>query len=364
MKYNKYTPMLVVIMALISFACLSLGVSYSFVMRSKVSGNALLITTGNLTSTVNYTSTDYTISALSDVDGMALDDYGIINISKNNVYSVFYTMNIGYAIDSLPKGAEIENLIPMEYIRVALFPISGSTVGSTPSVGPVSLADLIVNSIDSSSVYRDTYLLNYGTFGTGNESAKYALKVWLDEDTPMTYDGGLVYLGVSVDQETLVSKSLYNISGTVLNSSGTAVNGAKVQFHNGKVTSTTSSTGAYTLSNIPTGTYNISVTYNDEVYKSSIHIKSGTAVSLQSTGTKTGTSGTYLQNSAYTYYTSPGLILAANTLATNTTQVTTASYTIPNAYVLTGLESLSVLSINNMRITLNSDKTLGISIAS
>ena len=90
MKHSRYTPMLVVMMALISFMCLSLGVSYSYVMRSKVSGNAMIITTGNLTSSVNYTSASYILSAMTDEEGLAQEDYGVITITKNNVYSVFY----------------------------------------------------------------------------------------------------------------------------------------------------------------------------------------------------------------------------------------------------------------------------------
>lgn len=363
MKHSRYTPMLVVMMALISFMCLSLGVSYSYVMRSKVSGNAMIITTGNLTSSVDYTSASYILSAMTDEEGLAQEDYGVITITKNNVYSVFYTMNISYAVNSIPQDNTVGDLMPMEYIKVALYPMSGTTLASTPVVGPVSISDLTMASVSADSVFRDTYLLNYETFNSGSQNAKYAIKVWLDKDTPAKYDEYLIYLGINVDQETLVSKSLYNLSGTVVNSSGTAVNGAKVSFHNGKITSTTSS-GAYSLANVPTGTYNLSVVYNGVEYKTTMHIKGGSAVSLASTGTQTGAAGTYLQNSAYTYYTSPGSILKANSLTTSSNQLSTATYTIPNAYVLTGVESLSVLPISNLKLTLNADNTLGVSIAS
>ena len=203
MKHNKYTLIIVVIMALISFLCLTLGVSYSFVMRTKVSANAMVITTGNLTSTVNYTADDFILYAMEDSEGVGQEDYGVISISKNNVYSVFYTMNIGYAVDSLSSSQDVGRLIPMEYIKVALFTMSGNTVSSTPVIGPVALSDLTVSSVNSDSIFRDTYLLNYGTFNAGSQSAKYALKVWIDKDTPDIYDEGLVYLGINVDIEKM-----------------------------------------------------------------------------------------------------------------------------------------------------------------
>ena len=351
-------------MALISFMCLSLSVSYSYVLRSRVSGNALVITTGNLTSTVTYTSKDLFLISQSDDDGLAQDEYGIINIAKNNVYSVFYTMNIGYAVDELPSDKTAADLLPMEYIRVALYEISGGSLSENPIVGPIKLTDLTVSSVNADSVYRDTFLLNYGTFNSGNQTKTFGLKVWLDENTPISYDEYLIYLGISVNQETLVSKSIYNLSGKVLNSSGSAISGATVKFHNGKVTSTTAADGTYSLNNVPTGTYNISVLYNGVEYKTTMHVKYGQSVALQSTGGATGAASTYLQSSAYTYYTSPGLIMSANNLSTTSNQLTTSTYTIPNAYVLTGLESLSILSINNLNLTLNNDNTLSIALAS
>lgn len=358
MKHNKYTPIIVVIMALISFLCLSLSVSYSYVMRSRVSGNAMIITTGNLTSSVSYTAADYILAAMDDVEGVDQKNYGVISINKDNVYSVFYTMNIGYAVDSIPAGKTVGDLLPMEYIRVALFEMNGSTVAENPIVGPVSLTDLTVSSISSDTMFRDTYLLNFGTFLQGSQSSKYALKVWIDEYTPEKYDEYLIYLGVNVDQETLVSKTLYNVSGTVYDSQGNTVQNAIVKFHNGKIKSTTSTVGGYSLANVPTGTYNLSVVSGDTEYRTTLHIKTGTTQVLENTTPEAGGSSTYLQNSAFTYYTSPGSIMRANSLTTTSNQLTTSTYTIPTAYVFTGLESLSVLSISNLNLTLNADGTL------
>ncbi|MBE6148080.1 MAG: hypothetical protein E7167_01010 [Firmicutes bacterium] len=366
MKYNRYTPILVVIIALISFACLSLGISYSYVTRSKVSGNALIITTGDLTSTISYTTTDYAIGAMSDERGLAQNDYGIIEISKDNVYSIFYTMNIGYAMNSLPNGATVDNLIPMEYINVALFPMTGSTVSSTPEIGPVSLADLVISSSNTNSIFNNAYLLNYGIFDAGNQSTKYAMKVWLDEDIPLTYDGGLVYLGVNVEQETLVSKTLYNLKGVVKYYDSDedkiyAADDAIVKLQNGKLTSIVSDNSEYmySLENVPTGTYNISVLFREREYKTTIHVKTGDTPSLQSTTQAIGQVGTFIQNSAYTYYTSPGAILSANNLKNNSNSVATSSYTIPKAYILTGIESLSIKTAW-LVLYLNEDGTIDV----
>ena len=247
MKHNKYTAIIIVIMALISFSCLSLGVSYSYVMRSKAGVNAVIISTGDLSSVVNYTSKEMLLTIMNDRDGLQQKDYGEISISKDNVYSVFYKMNIGYAIDSIPAGSTINDLLPMEFIKVALFEMDGNTVSEKSIIGPVSIADLTMTDVGStSSPHYAQYLLNFGTFLSGSQSEKFALKVWLDEKTPQ-YDDAIVYLTVGVEQETLVSKSLYNISGTVVNSSGNTVSGAKVVFHNQKITTTSAGNGNYTL---------------------------------------------------------------------------------------------------------------------
>lgn len=361
MKNNKHMPIVVLIVALISLGCLSLGVAYSFVTRSRVSGTALVITSGNLTSTVEYEAANFMLTSMEDEEGLHQDDYGVITVTKDNVYTVFYTLNIGYAVDSLTSGQSVGNLLPMEYIKVALFSMSGDTVGSTPIVGPVSLSDLIVSEIDSDSNFRNKYLLHFNRFSAGQDSDKYALKVWIDKNTPDTYDESLIYLSVNVDQETLVSKTFYNLSGTIVDSNGAAISDSyRINFNYGSWGSDNTG-GTWQINYIPTGTYPISITYGGVEYKSSIHIKTGDSVNLQSTGGATGATNTYIQRSAYTYYATPKMILQANNLTTTTNQLTTTTYTIPQAYVLTGKESLSTISISNIKITLNADGTLGLS---
>ncbi|MBQ6841525.1 MAG: carboxypeptidase regulatory-like domain-containing protein [Bacilli bacterium] len=365
MKNNRYAPILVVILALISFLCLSFGVSYSYVTRSRVNANAVVVTTSDLTSSATISSASFTLTSMTDEDGLAQgSEYAAkISFSKNNVYSVFYRINVGYSTASIPTGYSTSDLIPLEYIRVALYTMSGDVISSEPIVGPVSIADLPLSYVDSSNIFNSTYFLDYGTFATGSASAKYALKLWIDIDTPEKYDDKIVYIGVTTTSETKVSKSFFNISGTVVDSSGTAVSGAKVSFHNNKITSTTASTGAYTLNNVPSGTYTISVTYNGVEYKTPVYIQGGAANAVLKLGDVSAAAGTYLPSVALTNYSTPGFILDNTSLTTTSVQAAGAAYTVPGSYKITGIDSLTTQSLN-LKLTLNSDgKTLGIALA-
>lgn len=352
MKNNRNMPIIVLMAALISFLCLSLGVSYSYVMKSNVSATAMIITTGDLSSTIEYKASNFLLTSMDDESGLAQTDYGVITVSKDNVYTVFYTLNIGYAVDSLPAEESVGKLLPMEYIKVALFNVNGTSVSKEPIVGPVLLSDLVVSEVNGDSNFRNNYLLSFGKFNPGSDSGKYALKVWIDENTPDSYDESLIYLGINVKQETLVSKSFYTLSGQVFDKDGNLLSGEyEVSINNGNIV-TTNSSGNLSVQSVPNGTYPISVKYNGVVYKSTIHIEHADNISVSSTGGSTGNSNTYIQSSAYTWYTTPGLILRSNNLSTTSNQLVPGTYTVPASYVIKAPESLSVTTIDNLKITL------------
>jgi len=361
MKNNKHMPIIVLMATLISFMCLSLGVSYSYVMRSKVSATAMIITTGDLTSTIEYDAKNFMLSSMADESGLFQEDYGVITISKDNVYTVFYTLNIGYAVDSLSSGQSVGNFLPMEHIKVALFEMNGNVPKSEPVVGPVLLSDLVVSKVNGDSNFRNNYLLSFGSFSPGEDSVKYAIKVWIDDKTPDSYDESLVYLGISVDQETMVSKTFYNLNGQVLDASGSAITGDyQVSINNGNILYSGNG-GIFNLPSVPNGTYPISVKYNDTVYKSTIHIRNSDTTVVSNTSGSTGNANTYIQTAAHTWYTTAGAILRANNLSTTSNQLATSTYTIPTSYIISAPESLSVINIDNLKIRLTNDGSLSIS---
>ena len=359
MKDNKTILVIVMILGVMAFISLTVKVSYSFVMQSSSASNVVTITTGNLSSNLSYEPVNNVIiSSMSDSDGNNQSDYAQVLISKNNIYSVFYNINIGYETASVNNTA---NLVPLEYVKAALYSVDYSTgyiTNTTPVVGPVRVADLPLYSIDTNNVFNDKYVLSFGTLAGNSQNIGYGLKVWIDSTAPDEYDGAELALGVTVEQETLVSQTFYNISGTVKDTSNNLVSGATVSLQNGLITATTNASGAFTLTNVPTGTYNLTITYSENEYNGTIHIETGSSSSISWTSPTASASGTYLQSTGYTYYTTPYKIKKANSLTTTTNEVTSTTYTAPSAIKIVGIESLSTQNISGLSLKLGSNNTI------
>ena len=366
MRFNSKMIVIAIILALISFMCLNLYFSYSYVFRSKSSANVVSISTsGNLEATITYNSTsNLNLVSMLDSQGLAQNTYSEITISKNNVYSVFYNLNIGYAAESLPAGKTTSDLIPLEYIKVALYTMNGNTLSENPIVGPVRIADLPLSSANNLTPFTALYTLGFGTFETNSQSAKYALKTWIDIDTPDMYENYVVYLGMSVDQEVLKNKSRYGIGGVVKDGENSPVSGAIVSLQNGMIKATTNASGGYTLSAVPAGTWNLSVDYNDSTYATTIHIDHGSAVSLRQIGPNNGSANEYLQASAYTYYTTPYKIIKSTSRLSSSNNQANKEYTIPKSYELIGYDDSDILNITDLQIQLDTNNSLTLSITS
>ncbi len=271
MKRNKSIIIIVILMALISFMCLTFSVSYSYVLRSKSASNTISVQTGNLTSTTaKYQFTAVTsIDAMGDTDGLALptNKSASLTFSKTSAYPLYYNIML---------NPTANNKIPADKIRVALFQ------GSTKIMGPVALNELPLLSVNG----HNAYMLAYGTTAAGSVNAQYYIKSWLVSNISETYDGQLVEVAAEVKADTLISHSLQKISGIVTNSSGTAISGATVEIQHGQLTAASGSGGAYSFSSaVPNGRYNISVTYSGVRYTATINITNGTAVSVASSST-------------------------------------------------------------------------------
>lgn len=351
MKHRNTSLILVFIMAIASFACLSVSLTYSYIVKSDA-GGVQNITTDDLEALVTHQSIDLGIVALSDEDGLAQSEMGNITITKDNNYTVLYSINISF--DSDLGDYSQSDLLPPEYIKLALFQYNsdGTTLPSTPLAGPVRMADLPVFSVDSTNPYKTVYILGISYFNAGSDNSKYALKVWADEDTPEDYEGKIVKLDATIHQETMISKSLYNLSGTVKNGS-TSVSGATVELQNGNHSTTTDSSGNFTLSNVPEGTYNLKIINGGNVAETTVHIQSGSAISITKLTPSLASGSHYLTNEALTYYTTPYKIKNANSL-TSSTMTSANITTMPSSYVITGLKSIGVLDITNIKIDIGS----------
>lgn len=256
MKEYKIWIFTVLVIGLVSLSALLYNASYSYFASKKITQTKETITTGNLTSTLTITGLNLgSMEPMSDTDGMAQTQYSTITINKNNIYKVFYKILIGYDYENI---ADLTTLLPLEYIHVALYPMSGGNPLSTPLAGPVEITDLTVEEIGASNVYSAKYFLAFDTFEgtTNNQTKSYALKVWLAEGTPVKYQNKIVNIDITIKQETLVTKSKFNLNGMVHGSSGND-NIVLTLLQNNNVTATSSSNGSFTLSGVYEGTYAI-----------------------------------------------------------------------------------------------------------
>lgn len=344
----------VVFLVVISFACLSIGTAYAYLSTVSVGGTQN-ITTGNLTANLTINGMENVeIVPMSDEEGLNQTTYAKVVIDKNNQYTVFYSLNLSYSLDSLQSSVTTDDLLPLDFIKVAVFASDTDSISDATQVtSAVKITELPMQSVDTTNHYNDEYMLTFNTFKVQSDSKYYFIKAWLVQETPDTLDGKYIYLDVNVNQEPLVSKSLYNFTNISVSLDSTALSsGYTINLQKGTITGTTS------LSNVPTGTYLLEVVYNGNTYSTTVKIKeiddTNTVQGVSSLSGNTCSANEPLQNCAYTYYTTVDKLIRKNDITTYSNVNPTVSYNVPNSYVIVGVDSLGATEINGLKLTLNS----------
>ncbi|NMA51202.1 MAG: hypothetical protein GX951_05105 [Mollicutes bacterium] len=362
MKKYKTLSFAVLVVGIISISLLLYNISHSYFIDKRITHTKEVITTGDLTSTLSITGLNLGgMEPMSDEDGMAQTNYATITLTKNNVYKVFYKILIGYDYENV---ADLETLLPLEYIHVALYPIEGGVPSSTPLAGPLEITELIVEEIDPTNVYSAKYFLAFDTFEleTNNQTKSYAIKMWLKEEIPESYDGKIINLDITLKQETLISKSKFNLSGMVHGSSGND-NIVLTLLQNNNVTATSSSNGSFNLSGVYEGTYAIK-TY-DPTPSSGVpntHYLTFTITPdlyppiaggcHKLTDNPAAPIGSYAPNLAYNYGLSPNTFdrtAFANDYNNPSTAVSNATY----SFNISGEDKYTVTTINDLSLSYN-----------
>ena len=333
-----------ILLTIISLVCLTLSISYSFIVGINARKNVIRISSGaNSMSDTSEQITDLTFTKMTDSAGLSQSSYHSFTISKNNSYSIYYEVSIGY--NSYQYG-----VVPIEYAKIALYTVdSNNNLSSAPIVGPVKISELPI-SLENELTSR--YRLTFGTFESGNKSQKYALKVWLDNNMTGTFSKGL-NLKLYYSQRDILSTGLHNISGTVVNSSGSAISGATVSFQNGMKTTTTASNGSYTLTGIPYGDWNISVTTGGTTYTQVLSLKSGSAYSVNCQD-DVAVSGGYVFAGAYQYASTPSTIVGYSQNSLTLTVNYAYDYYIPRSCKIITPDSVNTISVTPLNMKLDS----------
>ena len=147
----------------------------------------------------------------------------------------------------------------------------------------------------------------------------------------------------------------YNLSGTITDGTNN-LSGATISLQNGSLTSTTSSSGAFSLSGIYPGVYNVDITYNNVTYKGNLTVVEGTSVALSSMGSTF--SGSNIYNVANTYGTTLAKIISKNNIDTYSSAASISSGSLYPTYKLTGAASASISGIKIALNTTNNTYTM------
>lgn len=313
MKGSNRIYLFVTVFVIVVVVGLTASFSYAYVIKARSFNNNIQIATGDFGSNLTFTSVNYNLTSLSDSDGMSQSNYGIIEINgTNNDYSTYYEIGLGYDTDAiLSQGATATDLIPLEYVRIAIYAINGSTVSSSPVVGPVAITELPLLSIDTDNYLNDMYRVHWDYEDAG-ASRKFAIKFWLDQHTPVENNGKHIYLGSTVKQQAKREVNFYNLFFNDLNLNGSAYNGSG--FFDGRPCSFV---GLWTSPYLPEGVHTITVLNNgNRVTRSFVieHVLSSSdiGISVISPTSASITSAGSPQSIAYTYGTTINQILDGN----------------------------------------------------
>ena len=171
---DKVIPVLPLFLAVISLFMITIGGSYAYLTSVEKSELVNKITAGTLELT--FSSKDNHINLINAVpqeDSVALsenDEY-TFNIKNSGNITTYYEMRLEDVceVGNEINGEVVDNCIPLEFVRVALKKGEGEYV--------------IKHMNEEGSV-----LLDVDTLNGGADSDSFSLKIWLDINTPNTYN--------------------------------------------------------------------------------------------------------------------------------------------------------------------------------
>lgn len=355
MRSEKHILTVVIALVLISFMSLSFAASYSYVTKSKIGGNLAQITTTNM----NFTSTMTGNTGVEFSFDSPYNSYAAtITINKPAGYDTLYYVLVGH------NTTGQATLLPYEHVVI-----------QTNGFNSI-LADNPVYTPSSATYSSALYTVFFGILNSSNSTKTLTIKAagaTLDDysqiDTSISnfYDDTVIMnIAAQVYQYPLAQRNLYNISGHVYDSSSNPVTDAVIRLQNGSAVAFTDENGAFTLNNIPNGTWRMDIFSNsvafNKRFSTTIRVYAGSSVNVTTTAGSSYASGNYLQKAAYAKYTTPYKILKNNSnITTNSNYAPSVSYTTPPYYNIIGIDSLEVTDITNVNITLNDDSTLTLS---
>ena len=349
-----------------------IGFSYASFFTVKTNTNNQTVTTGTLA--VSYGGQSSAIqknsmTSISDEAGLAQGEASVIYIQNTGTLDSTFTLNVGYDMENFlgrSGYSDTDMLTPLDYIKIAVYEYNGIN-DETLIVGPITIADLPIYSVNSSDSRYNRYAILFDSVGSttsGNATKTYRVKMWLSDKAIPAASYSYFYVDTQIVAEVENAKMNYNLTGTLRDTNGSALNGATISLQNNSLVTTTDSTGAFTLNGIYPGVYNLDITYNNVTYSGNLTVEEGTSNSLTSLGFSfNGSASTSIYSVADTYKTTLSKIINKNNFNTYANEVTFADGTVYNlapTYKFIGGADANISGLSIVLDTTNNNFTMGL----
>lgn len=347
----------IIAICVFALTILTIGISYASFFSIKTNNKKQNITTGTLAVSYGQESSSImrnNMSSMSDEMGMHQGESSIIYIQNTGTLNSTFSLNIGYDMENFTKRSGYSNtdlLTPIDYIRFAVFECSGNACSEENlKVGPLSIADLPIERINSDSRYNRYKVLFDVVGGTNSPKATktYKVKMWLSDEATPAASYSYFYVNTEIVAEVENAKMAYNITGTL--SGHDTSKTTKVVLQNGSATSNVTSNN-FTLTGIYPGTYNIEIINGSNVFDGNLTVIEGSQKSISNLGTTF--QGTDIYNVANNNGTTINKIKKANSITEYSSAISLnsgVSYNLPFSAKLTGASEETI----NINVTLNS----------
>ncbi len=352
-----------------------IGFSYASFFTVKTNTNNQTVTTGTLA--VSYSGESSAIQknnmlAMSDEEGLNQSETSIIYIQNTGSLDSTFTLNVGYDMENftLSSGSDGTGMLtPLDYVKIAVFEYNGldetGAIDETLVIGPITVADLPLYTVNSSDSRYNRYSLLFDTVGSstsGNSTKTYRIKMWLSDKAIPAASYSYFYIDTEIVAEVENAKMSYNLAGTVTDTEGNVLSGATVSLHNGSLISTTGTDGTFNLNGVYPGVYNLDIIYDGVTYSGNLTVEEGSGNSIESLGTTfNGSASTSIYSIADTYKTTLSKIINLNGFNTYSSVVAFSdggTYNLYPTYKLTGGASADIGGLAIVVDTTNNNFTM------
>lgn len=339
-----------------------IGVSYSafFTVQSDTVNQE--VTTGTLSVSYSGDYVDsnnkydtYDLLPMSDEEALISGSSRIIHIENKGTLPSEFTLTIGYDLESFQdKDGE---LTPIDYVRFAVYSLDTTTGESELVVQPKSITELPIYTLNEADSRQNRYTVLVDTIGVkDNTSIKnYQVKIWLSDQATPTVSHTYFYFNSEVVAAVAGAKQSYDLSGILKDATDSPIADATIDIQNGSKLVKTTSTGAFNISKLPSGTYNIEIKTEDETRTGNLTIEEENSLEVKSMGTSfTATDNKTIYDYANDYHTTVNKIITKNNLegiTSNINLINGTSYNLDSTYLINS----NTTQITNLNINLTTD---------